>query len=67
MRAANWLLLDNLIHRWEYYTNMERAMADEAMAWAVKNGFVVDGEITESGKGYFLIHQRDPIGGNDGD
>lgn len=54
--AAQWLVLDNLAHGWHYWCNLDRAMADDAYLWAVRNEFVRDGAITNAGLGALLAY-----------
>ena len=47
---AQWLVLDNLKHGWAYTANLDKTLADDAYLWAVRNEYVKDGKITDSGK-----------------
>lgn len=62
MTENQWLLLDNLMHGWNYYTSMTSAAAEAAMSWAESNGFVdCNGRITDEGRGYFAAHGHERI------
>ena len=54
MNAAQWLVLDNLAHRWPYRTNLNRKLADDAYRWAVDQGYVEHGVLTAEGAGALL-------------
>jgi hypothetical protein len=58
MKAYHWLLLNNLINGWTYWTNMGRMEAMTALAWAEEQGYAVKGRITDEGRGYFLANQH---------
>lgn len=56
MTASQWLVLDNLLHGWPYWINLDRNFAEQAYLWCINNEFVKDGQITETGKAALLIN-----------
>lgn len=50
MTAAQWTVLDNLFQGWDYCTNLDRGMADEALRYCESMKYVADGKITDLGK-----------------
>ena len=63
MKATHWLLLDNLMKGYPCSTGLLGIMVKESLDWTLQNGFIDEDtcEITEKGKGYFLLHQHDPL------
>lgn len=61
MKAIHWLLLNNLIQGWTYWTNMDRVEAMDALSWAEQQGYVVKGRITDEGRGYFLVNRHNKV------
>ena len=57
MTAAQWLVLDNLQHDWDYWTNLDKTVADEAYLWCIRNEFIKDGKITAGGFCALLTHK----------
>lgn len=50
LEAACWLVLDNLVQGWSYWTNLERELADEAYRWCVRNEYIENGQISVKGR-----------------
>ena len=61
MLAYHWRLLNSLINGWPYWTNMDLVSAKDALLWAEEQGFVVNGRITDEGRGYFLANQPEKV------
>ena len=60
VRSARWLVLSNLSQGWPYHTNLSRELfADEALAWAERQGYVVEGKITDAGRGALVANKLD--------
>ncbi len=58
MTAVQWLLIDNLKNGWYYQTNLSLSEADAAYLWAVENGYIKDGRITDAGEVALLTNRR---------
>ena len=61
MLAYHWLLLNNLINGWTYWTNMDRVSAKDALVWAEEQGYAIKGRITDEGRGFFLANQHKKV------
>ncbi len=57
MTAAQWLVLDNVKQGWDYRTNLQHLVAEEAYLWLVRNELIRDGKITPAGEAALLADQ----------
>lgn len=59
MTAIQWLVLTNVKHNWHYKTSIcDKDAADKAYLWAVNNGYIKDGKITDAGKMILLVDRK---------
>lgn len=56
LSAARWIVLDNLVNRWPYRTNLDQKVADESYLWCIRNEYIKDGAITASGRGALIAN-----------
>lgn len=57
LTPAQWLVLDNMINRWDPRTNLDYELADEAYRWLVNNEYIKDGILTALGETATLTHR----------
>ena len=55
LSAAEWLVLDNLKNNWNYWTNLNRDLADKTYLRCVANEWIKDGRLTPTGTGMLLV------------
>lgn len=49
MTAAQWVVLDNLMQKWNYKTNLDAQIAEEAYLACVRDEYIRDGKVTQRG------------------
>jgi hypothetical protein len=62
LTAAQWIVLDNLLHGWPFKTNLDHYLAAEAYLWLVRNEYIKDGSLTDLGKVATLTHVIRKVG-----
>lgn len=50
MTSVRWIVLDNVKNNWNYWTNLNKGVADKEYLWLVNNEYIKDGNLTTMGE-----------------